>query len=246
MQIKLKEQRDREKNFWEKYYRVYDVLNMSLSYQRLMDTVIEMADILPGQKILDAGCGSANYAQRIIEKGADYYGIDSLPHAIEIAKAKNIAIPENMLLVDLSMSLPFPENSFDCILCNNVFHLLADKGRANLLNEARRVLKDRGVFIVTVPKKGLNPWKIYLETVRYEMKKVGKLRTYMKVLKMIVPTIKILKYNYDVKRKGNKGDYRFFISNELKQLFEYNGFDETYVRNVYAGQELLIKSKAVK
>jgi hypothetical protein len=39
--------------FWKKYFDVYDVLNLLIPYQELLETIFDELEIKPGEKILE-------------------------------------------------------------------------------------------------------------------------------------------------------------------------------------------------
>ena len=76
----------------------------------------------PFQDLLDAGCGPAPMISLLSEKYPDrhYTGLDLTPAMIEQAKQKNL--PNATFLVGDCENFPFPDNSFDAIICSNSFH----------------------------------------------------------------------------------------------------------------------------
>ncbi len=72
--------------------------------------------------LLDCGCGTAPMLSLLKKKypGKRYTGIDLTPKMIEVARAKQMAGVE--LVVGDCENLPFPENSFDVVICCQSFH----------------------------------------------------------------------------------------------------------------------------
>lgn len=72
--------------------------------------------------LLDAGCGPAPMISLLAEKYPDrhYTGLDLTPAMIEQAKKKNI--PNTTFVVGDCENFPFPDNSFDAIICSMSFH----------------------------------------------------------------------------------------------------------------------------
>jgi len=40
-------------NFWHKYFQVYDVLNLAIPYQELLNSICDELDIKKGERILE-------------------------------------------------------------------------------------------------------------------------------------------------------------------------------------------------
>ena len=72
--------------------------------------------------LLDCGCGTAPMLTLLQKKypRKRYTGIDLTPEMIEMAKAKNM--PGVELVVGDCENLPFPDNSFDALICCQSFH----------------------------------------------------------------------------------------------------------------------------
>ncbi len=101
-----------------------------------------------GEKILDLGCGNGRLYEVLKEKGIDYIGVDFSERLIEIAKRK---FPKAKFYVANILDLPFPSNFFDKIYSIAVLHHIPSlKFRLRVLREAKRVLKPKGLLILTV------------------------------------------------------------------------------------------------
>lgn len=95
-------------------------------------------------KILDVGCCRGGL-RKYLHSGLEYYGVDALINNFE-----------NYIRVDLnSKILPFKNKQFDAINCSDVLeHLFYP---SEILKEIKRVLKDNGSVLVSLPNdKGLN------------------------------------------------------------------------------------------
>src|SRR5437899_10521706 len=51
---------------------------------------LDLLDPLPGERILDVGCGEGTLTRKIIERGATVLGIDNSPEMIAAARANGI------------------------------------------------------------------------------------------------------------------------------------------------------------
>ena len=57
-----------DSNFWKRYFKVYDVLNLLIPYQELLNTICDELEIRPEERILEAGCGTGNLALKVEER----------------------------------------------------------------------------------------------------------------------------------------------------------------------------------
>ena len=78
-----------------------------------------------GMKLADVGCGAGHYLRSLrtrIDKDIDYTGIDATDYYIALAKK---AFPHNAKFqVGDVLKLPFDNDSFDVVMCNNlILHL---------------------------------------------------------------------------------------------------------------------------
>ncbi|MEN3977219.1 class I SAM-dependent methyltransferase [Emcibacter sp. SYSU 3D8] len=87
-------------------------------------------------RLLDIGCGSMPYRVLFQDRVSEYVGCDQYPR-----NATVVGCPAD----DLS----FPDESFDSVVCFQVLEHVPEPWR--VLDEASRVLKARGLAIVTVP-----------------------------------------------------------------------------------------------
>jgi len=119
--------------------------------------------VMPGDKVLDLGCGNGRYFEILKEKNIDYYGVDGSEKLIEEARKrfsgtkfqvvdedKSSSRPfANARVVD-AFNLPFPSNFFDKIYSIAVFHQIpSQEFRLQILKEAKRVLKPEGILVLT-------------------------------------------------------------------------------------------------
>jgi len=103
---------------------------------------------LPGEKVLDLGCGNGRLLQIFKEIDIDYIGVDSSEKLIEIAKK---LYPNAKFQVADALHPPFPTNHFDKIYSVAVLHHIpSSQLRLEFLDGVKRVLKPDGLLILTV------------------------------------------------------------------------------------------------
>jgi len=101
-----------------------------------------------GDRILDLGCGNGRLFQLLKDLKINYLGLDFSEKLIKEAKKR---YPEEKFIVANALNPPFKDNHFDKVLSLAVFHHLPSKKlRLRFLREAKRVLKPKGILILTV------------------------------------------------------------------------------------------------
>jgi ubiquinone/menaquinone biosynthesis C-methylase UbiE len=103
--------------------------------------------IVPGDRVLDVGCGTGELLARIAAKssGTRLAGLDPVPEML--ARAKEKLSSEADLRVGYADSLPWPDGSFDIVLSCNVFHYIQHPLVA--IREMERVLRPGGQMVIT-------------------------------------------------------------------------------------------------
>lgn len=104
-------------------------------------------------KILEAGCGKAQYVVALRARGYDCLGIDSAESTIEKIRR---AMPELPVVCGDVCSLPWENRSIAAYLSFGVVEHFIE-GPHQALREAHRVLADRGLLIISVPQ--VFPWR---------------------------------------------------------------------------------------
>ncbi|MCR4956824.1 MAG: methyltransferase domain-containing protein [Lachnospiraceae bacterium] len=96
--------------------------------------------------LLDCGCGTGPMISLLYEKNPKkhYTGLDLTPKMIEVGKSKNLKGVD--WIVGDCENLPFPENSFDVIICSNSFHHYPNPQR--FFNSVKKVLRPGGRLIL--------------------------------------------------------------------------------------------------
>lgn len=107
-----------------------------------------------GERVLDAGCGTGNYAVALAQAGFHVIGIDYASGMLARAQAKvTHALASNLSFqqVDLNERLRFPDSSFDHVISISVLQAVVNP--AFTLEELWRVLKPGGTIVLLhVPK----------------------------------------------------------------------------------------------
>ena len=102
--------------------------------------VVELAEIVPGERVLDLGCGDGALTIKLQEAGADVVGIDASEHQIAAAKALGL----DARVMD-GHALEF-EDEFDVVFSNATLHWLS-RNPDGVVEGVARSLKTGGRFV---------------------------------------------------------------------------------------------------
>ena len=107
--------------------------------------------LVPGLRVLDAGCGSGRNLVYLLRSGYDVFAADSDPAAIETVRqlARRLApgLPAENFRVESLERLSFPPAFADFVISNAVLHFARDDEHFTaMLAGSWRALKPGGVF----------------------------------------------------------------------------------------------------
>ena len=106
---------------------------------RLLNNCLEK--LPPGARVLDVGCGTGEYVRRATELGFLASGIEPAEAMRKVALEKN---PSSTILDGIATALPFPDNTFDLVICIEVLRYLHREDNRQALREMHRVLAPGG------------------------------------------------------------------------------------------------------
>jgi 2-polyprenyl-3-methyl-5-hydroxy-6-metoxy-1,4-benzoquinol methylase len=107
------------------------------------------------QQILDVGCGDGYLLHRLALAGRETWGIDLSLEGLragrrEYARRESAYHHRPPLTAQGSAyQLPFEDTSFDCVLLTEMIEHVSDPAR--VLQETKRVLRPRGVVVISTP-----------------------------------------------------------------------------------------------
>lgn len=138
----------------DRYDRWFDTPTGRLVRQYESALLLEFLNPLPGETILDVGCGTGIFTRDVLDCGARVTGIDlSLP-MLRKALAQADGTSFTGLCADMC-ALPFPDNSFAKFYSMTAIEFVPDAGRA--VAELNRVTRKGGCIVVTT-LNSLSPW----------------------------------------------------------------------------------------
>ena len=148
--------------------------------------------LLPGQVVLDYGCGIGALASMVLDKNCSYLGADVNAEAIKLLKQN---YPKaNIILLDGTGRLDLANESVDVVLSSYVLVSIIDDTKVEVIfNEIKRVLKPGGIVWLAEATTSLD----YKE--QYELGK------------------KILGKNNIAVSKGSDGEVKRYIRHYTKE-----------------------------
>jgi len=135
------------KNFWDRIEEKR--LNPKFPLRRyvhLQNYLSILKYVRKGEKVLEVGCGEGILSVMIAKKGNQVIGCDISRPNLGVAKER--AKRENLKNIEFlecdACNLPFPDNSFDLVIADNVLEHLPDFWKG--LSEIRRVTKSKAII----------------------------------------------------------------------------------------------------
>lgn len=137
---------------WARRYDLFVFLFTLGQARRLRSRTADLARLLPGESVLDVGCGTGDLtlevARRVGSSGL-VAGIDAAPEVVARARQKagrrHLAVEFRVEPVE---QLTFADQTFDIVVSSLVFHHLPETLKRQALAEIRRVLKPGGRLLL--------------------------------------------------------------------------------------------------
>ena len=128
----------------------YNKLNYRHGFGKELNSwVLSVVSDLNGKRILDVGCGYGEILEEIANHfDSQLYGVDFINVRIDEAleKLKGKVVIKNS---DIQEEIPFPDNYFDVVFSIETLEHLKEPEKC--IKEIKRVLKNNGQFILTMP-----------------------------------------------------------------------------------------------
>lgn len=130
----------------------YDrLVSLTVREDRMKSSLLTLADVVPGERVLDLGCGTGTLLLRLASRvpGARIAGVDADPAMLRQAQAKATAAGISLNLAPAwADALPFADGSFDVVLSSLFFHHLQPNDKRRSLREVWRVLHPGGRVLI--------------------------------------------------------------------------------------------------
>lgn len=164
----------------------------------------EMLMFIPREvtRVLEIGCGTGAFGAVVKdERHCFYTGVELLQHAAD--KARNVL--DEVIVADVERdALPFPQASFDCLVCNDVLEHLRDPWTA--LRTLTGFVRIGGYVVASLPN------------VRFS-----------EVVKDL-----IFRKRWEYQERGvlDRTHLRFFTASSVRTLFESSGLEVVQLQGI--------------
>ena len=101
------------------------------------EVVFALAELKPGEEVLDVGCGDGKYTGPAAEQAGSAVGLDRSPAKLRAAARRLSGTPGLRWVEGDATTLPFRDSSFDVVLIVTVLCVAADPQA--VVNEALRL-----------------------------------------------------------------------------------------------------------
>ncbi len=119
----------------------------SLAHALESEAIFALAEVKPGQRIMDIGCGTGIYTLELARRGARVIGMDPSVEMIAMAKEKlRLASLTGLFVCGSAEALPFRSQKFDLALAVTSLCFVHLPDRA--IEEMRRVLRSGGRLVL--------------------------------------------------------------------------------------------------
>lgn len=132
----------------------YDLTRQPVGLEIILGALAASAKPLAQQTVLDAGCGTGNYAIELADKVGRLEGVELNPGMLAAARAKTADRPQVRLQEGSILELPIESGSCDGVTVNFVLHHVEDGADPDFaatrkaVKECARVLAPGGKLII--------------------------------------------------------------------------------------------------
>lgn len=104
----------------------------------------------PEARVLDIPSGTGRLSFELADAQARVFGVDISANMLAVASSKHASHPGTRVHFTHAsgMQLPFPDDTFDAVVCFKFFHLIPNDRKLGFIHEMVRVLKPGGVLVV--------------------------------------------------------------------------------------------------
>jgi ubiquinone/menaquinone biosynthesis C-methylase UbiE len=221
------------KDYWNNYMNCYDSINLFEEYNTYLEETLKRLGDVRNMRILDAGSGTGNLSIKLRKAGARVVSIDFSKEAIRQHLQKDPQASVRQL--SLEESLPFPDNSFDVVVCMSVLFALSAPGRKLALAEFHRVLGPGGLLLVTAKKPGKSNLKHLGRHLSSRWQKLAPTAFVREMFSTSGKMVKMIYYNRLLRSMKKRDAYCKLPAAEIVKVIKEAGFSNTQTSTAFSG-----------
>lgn len=143
-------------DYAEEYESWYATAKGKTAWRLEREALLRLLEPLPGERVLEIGCGTGILSREMADRGLEVTGIDISTAMLDVARKNNRSSNITFLCAD-GANLPFPEAAYDVVVCFTVLEFVARP--EDVITEAWRVLKPGGRLLIGFLNR-LSPWAV--------------------------------------------------------------------------------------
>jgi ubiquinone/menaquinone biosynthesis C-methylase UbiE len=121
-------------------------------YVTLRESLLTQLEKQPSKSLIcDVGCGTGCNIEFLRKRNKTIWGLDKSPLALNHCRERGLT----HLYQGSITNLPFPNDTFDCLIVADVFCMITPEEKEQAVQELNRVLKPNGTLILNEPTY---PW----------------------------------------------------------------------------------------
>ena len=154
----------RKQEYWKqealgfaRYYSAFWLLSPKACVSKFLNartnTVMSLIGFAKNKVVLDVGCGNGIHLERLLTQSKRVVGMDISKEMLDAAENRLYGQGKSnymFYLADAEKRFPFEDNKFDIVMSIGLLDYVTP---SKVLLECRRVLKDDGLVIFTIPKR---------------------------------------------------------------------------------------------
>lgn len=125
------------------------------------ELVLKELNILPGQAIIDAGCGDGYMSRefsKILSGTGKVYAVEPVAEKVELLRESTEGTIIEPMQADMTRTTPLEKSSIDLIYVSTVYHIFSEEQKEGFNKEAKRLLKPGGRLAIVEIHKGETPF----------------------------------------------------------------------------------------
>lgn len=133
---------------------LYDRLMGVFGARRAYEKALALLALSDGQKLLDIGCGTGTFL-KLAQKRFPQAHLTGVDASADMLREAQKTAPPSISFAEADASLlPFPNESFDCVVSILAFHHMPEGIKIRAVQEIARVLKPEGLQPVGLAQVG--------------------------------------------------------------------------------------------